>query len=355
MNLIAQKIKHMREERNKKNVLGFTITGALIGFIEKTVRFWRRITAANLLVGYRLDILKQKFYFRFDIFFKKKLVFVDVGELGWSLYLSGHIQWLKKYYSDEHIIVFTACHRKVLFEGADETRDIPAEFYSKYSACPQMCFGLLENIRKLVGNRELRIFFRQYFPEDYRIPNYFDFKNSWITKNKVLFQPYRVKNKYPFKNILVFPRCRLSQPHHKRNLPQEFYEKLILALCSEFPRHMVISVGSLNGAYTINLGNPNYKNCVGENTSVQDVIDFCPMSLGAVGGASSLPKISLLQGVPTYVIGHEKERVVRTENWRGIKVSFWEIPHEGYATFNSKECIRDVVNFFKENQKLQEK
>ena len=95
------------------------------------------------------------------IFFRNHLVFIDIGELGWSLYLSGHVQWLKRY-SKNRILILTSENRKAIFECADEIRDIPEEFDKKYSKYPQRCFGLHG-----VCDKELRTFFKQYIPEGY--------------------------------------------------------------------------------------------------------------------------------------------------------------------------------------------
>jgi|GEM_PF-2278283 len=291
--------------------------------------------------AYSKDITQQIFWFYITMILKKKLVFVDIGELGWSLYLSGHVNWLKKN-TNKKIAVFTSRHRKALFENADEVKDIPDEFYRKYSQYSQVSFGL-----DGVGREELKRFFRHYLPEGRFIPGYFEFCCSWICRAMTLFTPYKVKNKSIVGNILVFPRCRIPMRNWSRNLPLGFYQELIATLCNEFPDRTVIAMGSKEGAYSIDLPIQNYRNFVGKDTTIQDLIDFCPACLGAVGGASAPPKITLLQGVPTYVIGHEKERVIIKENWLHTKVGFWEIPSNGYETFNDKDCIIDIVRFLK--------
>ena len=58
-----------------------------------------------------------------------KLAFIDIGELGWSMYVNAHIRWLKQQ-GEVSVAVITYPDRRCLYEGlADVVIDAPAEFY----------------------------------------------------------------------------------------------------------------------------------------------------------------------------------------------------------------------------------
>jgi len=262
-----------------------------------------------------------------------KLYFADIGELGWALYLSAHIRWLKQ--QGKEAIVMTSPHRECLYP---KIIDLPKEFYDKYGNFPTDGFT-----RRGVPGPELRDFFKKYIT----IPDYFTF--SWqvrdeYLKDKMIFRPYLTTKKYSHKRIIVFSRYRKEHPFSLRNLPESFYKKLISKLCEAMPDTEVYSIGSLKGAYNINLKYPNYINLIGK-TTIQDMIDLTTGAVGTVGSQSAPVKISLLQGIPAYIIGHEKKRHIVDENWMGTKVNFWELGIDEYNTFNSDNCIKQAVNF----------
>jgi len=86
----------------------------------------------------------------------------------------------------------------------------------------------------------------------------------------------------------------------------------------------------------------------------KNMIDECQLAIVAIGGSSSLPKISLLQKVPTFIIGHEKKRVIENENWMKTRVGFYEIYRDAYGKFNfkdSKNCVDKILDFIEEEIK----
>ena len=60
--------------------------------------------------------------------------------------------------------------------------------------------------------------------------------------------------------------------------------------------------------------------------------------------------ISLLLGIPTYMIGHEKERHVQIENWFNTLVGFTEVSPDGYELLDKDKCILDILEFMKKNK-----
>ena len=96
-----------------------------------------------------------------------KIAFVDIGELGWSLYLSAHIRWLKKN-SDSMIAVIGFPDRRCLYADlADEIVNAPDIFYEKYNLNMQDSYKL-----RKVGWSELKTFFSPYAPKGYRITDH---------------------------------------------------------------------------------------------------------------------------------------------------------------------------------------
>lgn len=284
------------------------------------------------------------------------LFFADIGELGWSLYLSAHVRWLAK--NHKAVIVATSEARMCLYEkAATYIVPLPIDFGKKYKHFSQDGFGLYG-----VSCGELRQYFEQNIPADYIIPSYFDFRCRRISTKQMIYAPYTSSPTAGQQSrILVFPRVRhtfyprtdlkIKHPNHhgKRNLPCSFYKDLIAQLCTEFPGNEITCVGTVSGAYNIiDTGRfANYSNLVGMTGSLQDLIDMCVSARAAIGGASAPPKISMLQGVPTVVIGHEEKRVVEEENWMKTRCMFWPIQLSEYNEFRSNKCIKKIVEFIR--------
>lgn len=270
-----------------------------------------------------------------------KLAFIDAGELGWSLYLSAHIRWLKKN-SDSKVAVITYPDRKCLYTNlADDIIYIPETFHKKYDLKMQDSFKL-----RKVGWGELQTFFSSYVRNGYRFAEYSEYPKM-ISKNRI-FMPYEyLMSPENGKEILIFPRCRSFPLWARRNLPESFYSDIIKGLCEEFPELTIRTIGTKSGAYNMEIDKPNYVNWVGKGETIQDMIDRCQSAVVAIGSQSAPPKISLLQGVPTFVIGHQKGRHVQEENWMNTKIDFYHIDKRAYRTFNDPACINAIITFVK--------
>jgi len=273
-----------------------------------------------------------------------KIAYVDIGELGWSLYLSARIRWLKKN-ADSMVAVIGLPDRRCLWEGlADDIIDVPKLFYEKYDLKRQDNYRL----RKMRWG-EFKDFFLPYIPAGYRFAEPNEYPSNINNDNRV-FEPYRYsKPPENGREIIVFPRCRIEL-WGKRNLSENFYLQLIKRLCYEFPRLTVRTIGTKNGAYDIKTDKFNYINWVGKSKDLQDLIDKCQSAIVAVGSQSGPPKISLLQGVPTFMIGHEKKRHVISENWMDTKIGFYEVDRREYERINIDDCIQAIIAFVKEVQ-----
>jgi len=273
-----------------------------------------------------------------------KLAFIDIGELGWSMYLAAHIRWQKKN-TDNKIAVMTYPDRRCLYEDlADMVMEVPAAFYNKFDIKRQNCLGIKE-----VAPNILKDFLFPYLADDYHMPDDFvlSCKNSF--KGHFDFVPYKYSKKLVGKEeVLIFPRQRHGGWYKNRNLKESFYIELIKQLCDEFLDLNIRTIGTTLGAYNIILDKPNYINYVGKGDGLQDMIDRCQLAVAAVGGQSAPPKISLLQGVPTFIIGHEKERHVNKENWMNTKTGFYEIVASSYDKADTTGCIAKIISFIKE-------
>ena len=272
------------------------------------------------------------------------LVFLDVGELGWSLYLSAHLRWLKER-GDFKIAVIALPDRRCLYEGiADEIIDVPELFYEKYDITMQDSFKI-----RHIKWRNFVTFFLPCVPVGYRLAEHHEYPTQIYGKNRI-FKPYPSTKKARERNeILIFPRCR-SGIWEKRNLPLQFYASLIRKLCITFPALTIRTIGTEGGAYNLKIRKPNYINWVGKDRTIQDLIDRCQFALAAVGAQSAPPKISLLQGVPTFMIGHQEDRHVDTENWMDNDVKFYKVGKREYAEFDGRTCQEQIIKFVREVQ-----
>jgi len=279
-----------------------------------------------------------------------KEMFLDIGELGWSFYLSAHMRWLKE---NGNVVpaVMVVPGREALYKDiAPAIFQVPAEFHKDFSGRSQNCFVLYG----VTGDR-LRTYFNSRLPENYVVSKSQPLGCSLYNKiyvGKKLYIPYVYETKLKGKKeILVFPRMRKAFPFKMRNLSEHFYISLIKRLCDENRDYTIRTMGTLSGAYSITkekVPENNYVNSVGETSSLQAVIDRCQVAICTVGGTSALPKLAMLQGVPSFIVGHEDARFKVEENWRRTKVGFYHISHLQYGTFDFKNCIEEIISFIKE-------
>ena len=277
----------------------------------------------------------------------KKPIVVDCGELGWSLYLVAHLRFLREYYGFT-MAVRTYPDRQCLYKNvADEIFDIPASFYRDFDTKDQECFGV--GPQSLENHLTLLEYFRE--DNDYYIPTGFEFRCrtfGFAYKHEPFPYSKKLEDK---KEILVFPRWR-SGRFTPRNLPLKFYADLIYELCKKFPQYTVRTVGLESGSYKLDkVIAKNYICDVKEKADLQDLINQCQVAVAAVGSQSALPKLTLLQGVPTFMIGHEAGRHTELENWMKTKVGFYEIGVDQYQAFNTQDCIEKIIYFIKGPEK----
>ena len=277
-----------------------------------------------------------------------KLAFMDVGELGWSMYIAAHVRWYKEK-TDSKIAVMTYPDRRCLYDGlADVVTEFPRAFYLAFDVRRQNCLGIQKIMPGILKN-----FLSAYLTDGYRVPDYFVMRCKPQFGNRLIYTPYEYSRKIEGPpEILIFPRHRKGGWYSYRNLPKEFYMRLIERLCAEFPEISVRTIGTTNAACDINMDKPNYTNWVGKSKSLQDMIDRCQTAVAAVGSQSGPPKIALFQGVPTFMIGHQKQRHMQGENWTRTIVGFHSLPDiNHYATIDVDACVKEAVAFVKSNKR----
>lgn len=272
-----------------------------------------------------------------------KEAFVDIGELGWSLLLSAHARWLKRQ-GQPVALTMTFSDRMCLYEGlADDVRAVPPSFNKEFGHGIASGFGLGH-----ISADQVRGYFNKILAPEHFVSSKMSFRCvKPIFSGQIIFEPYAYKSNHSDKSeILIFPRYRSSV---ERNIPKTFYINLINLICDEFPDCFVRTIGRADGAYDIEeVRKNNYINCVGRSESIRDLIDSCQSAIVAVGSQSAPPKLSLLQGVPTFMIGHEKQRHIGAENWMDTKVGFYEIGGHSYDNFDSADCMSRIMDFIKE-------
>jgi len=287
-------------------------------------------------------------------------VFADIGELGWSLYLSAHIKYLRYleicHNMDLTVVVITYKDRFCLYEKiVDELKAVPLTFTKRFGKYSREGFGLYG-----VKEQDIRDFvLHKFTAKGFIIPEYFRFECEHLPLSQMIFSPYdRTKKCSKVKKIIILPRYRKTyrtkdvvdlhgeKDYSIRNIPRDFYEELARELLLRFPYLKVYAVGRLPESYVLEgVQHKNFVNKVSENISLQDLIDLCYGARLAVGGTSAPPKITLLQNVPTFVIGHERKRFVEEENWLLTPIDFYDIGEGNYQTFDYVDCIDAVVEF----------
>ncbi len=281
-------------------------------------------------------------------------LFYDISELGWSMYLAAHLKYLHR--QGRRVGIICPPSKRVLYRDCTEIiLPIPRLFTDKFGSFPSdgnHLFDHKQNIRIKDHNVLSRPFKRSYSKFNI-ITEYSKFEQERI------FEPYEhsiviekhckeIFDDNPV--IIVFPRHRTSK-FKCRNIPKSNWINIIRSLCRAFPQAHVVSIGSINGAYDINVDENNYHNFVIHNNdeTLDILVALCNIgqAICAVGNQSGTVKITLLCNTPTYIFGDEKTRHSDIENWSNTDCQFWEarLTNEGYEIPRFQEMIKDIISF----------
>jgi hypothetical protein len=288
--------------------------------------------------------------------FKDKLLFYDCGELGWSMYLAAHIRYLSGINKNK-ITVVTYKSRFVLYNSNNvDLIEIPKEIIEQINHLNRDGNHLFdEKLNKRIKHDVLCELFKTHFGKYNVVSEYDEFIgkrvfDKYTPSDNAMRECSRITDG---KNvIMVFPRKRSSK-FSSRNIPEQFYVELCNELCSVYFNHNIISIGSIEESYMLD-GKVNFDNFIDltqwdDENKLDLMIAMCLFggSKLAIGSQSSLPKISLLCGVPTYMIGHQKQRHTIKENWSNTDVGFYDLTknNETYDNFDYKKCIAEIFDF----------
>jgi len=282
-----------------------------------------------------------------------KQAYIDIGELGYSFFLSAHLRWLMNR-GKPVSLVMTYPGRECLYGAwVEKVISVPPEFYRDFDTGKQQEFK--------IGNGtsdKLDTFFRCYFnlrlPKGYQVSKDMNFDAGRIPDiyaNERIFAPYPYKKKLEGgREILVFTRYRNYELFNRRDIPKKYWIKVINTLCDVFPDCTIRAVGTLKGAHNITeVRKDNYINFVGKTSDFQDVIDRCQLAIGVIGGDTGPLKFTLLQGIPTFMIGWQWDWM-KEQNYLGTEFHFYKIALVEHREFDDERAITEATLFFKRYQ-----
>ena len=282
------------------------------------------------------------------------LLVYDVGELGWSLPLAAHVNFLSKT-TDRNITVCTTKDKFVLYYPLGiKIIELPKKIASYISGLDKDGTHLFDlNDNKRITNDVLCDVFKKQFP-DFEIYD----KHGEFFGERIFFKPVPTRkinkfiNRYCKSNsIIVFLRNRVNK-FAQRNLGKEFYVNLINNLCKIYSNYDIITIG--RNSETIDIEDcVKYDNYIDISVLKDDIkIDLLIAMLNSgkvratIGPQSSLPKISLLCGIPSFMIGHERVRHTIFDNWFNTKSGFFNAwPSENGYQFNHLDCVEAALKF----------
>jgi len=285
-----------------------------------------------------------------------KPAYIDIGELDFSIRLSAYIKWLKNQ-GRPASLVMTYPDRRCLYERwVEKVVNVPDEFYKDFDREYQWGshIGNGECLEEET-QQQLMDYFNKKLPEGYCVAKEMGFTRGFVMVHCLpkLFVPYPYEEKFTGKKeILVFPRARQISIFSNRNIPKIFYVKLIERLCDTFKDYTIRTMGLKFAAYNITeVKKDNYINSVEEASSLQRVIDRCRVAAGAIGSHSTLLLFTMLQGVPSFIIGKNQVKAER-DNWLKTKYCFFSTIMWIFKNWKDEKehekAITKAISFFKE-------
>ncbi len=326
---------------------------AAAGEREKTIRY-----ASQLLIDkYNLNIPYPE-----NLDLDLPLAFIDIGEIGWSQYLSGYINYLKTTKNQKSIII---CHpyKNVLYRNiADDILPIPECWnleYSKYETEGSHLFDT-ENRIRVMDMFNITKLIRDTYPKLNYSLDYGKFINERIiipySHNQIYLNELNIVDNC----ILVFPRCRPSK-FSERNIDKRFWISMINTLCDIYPKLKIISIGSLRGSF--NLSNDiTYDNFIDlvpyDDLKTLDImVGLCntKQAICSFGNVTGPIKMALVCGTPSFVFGHDHElkRITQEENYCNTDCGYYSCqlpngndPYVTSFTINESDLMNQVISFF---------
>lgn len=299
--------------------------------------------------------IEKLYLFETSDYYKMKdpLLFYDVAELGWTRFLSAHINYLTK--NGKKVAVCTNPSREVIYRDfATEILPMPKSFYEKFGHLVSNGFNLYD----LKEDKEFRDHNLISEPFQNTYTGYTILKEYSLFEHERIFEPYHhSKQSETFcqkfrKIIILFPRYRPGD-FAKRNIPKDKWLFFINTLCKKFPNIDILTIGGKSNTLDINTSFPNYYNLVSDDDNNLDImIALCNMGkvVTAFGTQSGIMHIATMCRAPSFIIGH-REWTIHDENYTNAKIYFYnsyETP-SGYYIKDYNDVIEKGIKFINEN------
>jgi len=252
----------------------------------------------------------------------------DVGEIGFTLYHIGHLNWRKAQgETPPKVRVLTLPDRTRMFEGG-------------LAMCVETIHIKALNSPFLVRNNFLYNGgpdFLEVFRECNIEPNTLihgwknnEWKDQKCYGDKMLFKPFKsygfeieeyskLKSKLNLtkKNIVMYPRCKLGPSTMEfRNWSRDNWERLCALLVTETDYNIIICGKSGQTQCVDHLDSDRFLTIVTDNPFPMNLCVLNdPNTILAVASQSFGGKLALLQNVDTVMWGDQKQRHQVKENW----------------------------------------
>lgn len=281
---------------------------------------------------------------------KEPLLFYDISELGWSRYISAHINYLTK--NKKKVSICCSKDREVLYRDiTNEILPIPQSFYDKFDGMLSASHHLHDPIKNIdiIDTEIISKSFKEEYPDYNVISDYSKFYGERI------FEPYKHSKEseifcQKFSNcILIFPRFRTSR-FSRRNISKEIWVEIIEKLCIEFKDLDIISIGGKDGTLDIDLPLDNYHNLVNVDNNLDILVALCNMKkvVTSFGTQSGIMHIATMCKSPSFIIGHDPyDMGIYTENFTKADIMFWQTieTEKGYKIDNIEQLILKLISF----------
>lgn len=281
---------------------------------------------------------------------KEPFLFYDISELGWSRYISAHVNYLTK----NKKIVYISCSkdREVLYRNfVEKILPLPEKFQQEFGNMMSASHHLHDPINNIDIFDENIISkpFKDTYNEYTIISKYSKFYGERI------FEPY--KHAIESENfcqkfnkcILIFPRFRNSR-FSRRNISKDIWVEIIKKLCNEYKDLDIISIGGKEGTLDINLPFSNYHNLINKDNNLDILVSLCNTGkvITSFGTQSGIMHIATMCKSPSFIIGHDPyDMGIYTENFTNSDIMFWQTleTENGYRIDNINSLLDKLINF----------
>jgi hypothetical protein len=280
------------------------------------------------------------------------VVSFSISEMGWMLqFWQSYLRYLKhEVYPDHKFIVMTNIqYHPIIQDFVSYTIDLPKEFYelnletdcyeSPLPGSPPGSLTPPEVWKFLID------YLRKHYNVDKAVEIWTPRGYSKVIANKPqTFVKYSSTETFNFNKpiITIFPRARTRAAN--RNVPEFVWREVVDKLKDTF---MIVLSGTPSGAC---LGDYNHENVInliqysGED-KLERTMDYLCNSVVSISSQSGPTHLSLLCDIPSYIIGHEKQRHTVTENRFSTPTSFRYVAD--YRAIDATTILSDVRDFMR--------